>query len=61
MYDPCEDRTRAAVSLKSTSWPAAILLSANTTHRKHMHVSTVEEKEVVVTDDGPQPPIKQLE
>ena len=37
-----------------------LFFAARTTHRTHMHSSTAEEIEVVMTDDGPQPPIYQL-
>ena len=65
--DLCEDRTRA---FKSASTPLCyitkdpyylvIIFAARTTHGTHMHSSAAEKREVMMADDVPQPPIKQL-
>ena len=42
------------------TWYLVLFFAARTTHRTHVHSRTAEEREAVMTDYGPQPPIKQL-
>ena len=42
------------------SYYLVLFIVTRATHRAHMHSTRAGDTEVVVTDDGPQPPIKQL-
>ena len=55
-------RLKLGIVTKSPCYRRSILLcsAARTTHRTHMHSSTAEEREVMMTDNGPQPPTKEL-
>ena len=71
IHDICEDRTRGSkighrdhfITRYSNKHPYDLVLffGVRTTHRTHMHSSTAEKRGVVMTTDGLQTPLNQLD